>query len=295
MKKYLALAAIVAICALWLTQNSNFEAGKTFKLFDSGKTAILRPVIYYNLPNGSVIEVRDSNPFPFTIELASGGLGINAPSKSLEVYTYETYKKPEEIKVIAKSFGASLDKLYYNEITHAYLYNDEKLSFEYYPNTGYLRILFKNSSLEKASILNGLLNYSYQKIEKNGRVFYARNFDGLSSNVGLLVKSDEKGIRSIEGILLKSVKLKGKYELIPIDRIPEMLEKRVKGDLKADDWYLSNIAFTKLTLTNVSLMYTITPDGILPVYWFEGKYELDFEGIKDSGTVEGRIVAVSAN
>ena len=79
---------------------------------------------------------------------------------------------------------------------------------------------------------------------------------------------------------------------MPVEVIPEKLAERVRGDVEANDWYLSNLAFTKLTITNISLVYTIAPDGILPVYMLHGKYVLEYGGIKDSGEINGTMIAV---
>jgi hypothetical protein len=284
----LMVAAIV--CGLYYLHIASESGSSTqFQLIDPEKTAILRPVVYYNLPNGSVIEVKDKNPFPFTIELAAD-FEDKLP-ETIKVYGYEIYRKSEEVFRIAKSFGVPADKLYYNEITQAYLYHDDSMSFEYYTSTGYFRVVFKAPKAENASVF-GLLDYEHREIKKSGGVFFARTFDGYSSNIGVLVKSDESGVKSIEGLLLKDVKSKGMYRVLPLRAIPEKLAERVRGDVKANDWYLSNIAFTKLTITNISLIYTITPDGILPVYELHGKYELDYGGIRDSGEVYGRVIAV---
>lgn len=237
--------------------------------------------------------MKDKNPFPFTIELAENVKNLALP-ETIEVYGYEIYQKPDEVFRIAKSFGVPADKLCYNEVTHAYLYHDDRPSFEYYTSTGYFRVVFQTPKAEKATALLknfGVLNYNYREIKKEHGTFFARTFNGYPSNIGVFVRFD-KGIRSVEGLLLKDVQSKGSYKVLPVKDIPERLAERVKGNVKADDWYLSNIAFTKLTITNISLVYTITPDGILPVYMLHGKYVLEYGGIKDSGEVDGRIVAV---
>ncbi|WP_202320667.1 hypothetical protein [Archaeoglobus neptunius] len=292
MQKHIIVAIVVVALAILTFHFLPFPDAEQFNLIDPEKTAILRPVVYYNLPNGSVIEVKDKNPFPFTIELVENVKNLKVP-ETIEVYSYEVYQKPDEVFRMAKSFGVSADKLYYNKVTKAYLYNDDKLNFEYYASTGYFRVIFKTPR-EATTFLksSGLLDYEYKEIKKEHGTFFARTFNGFSSNIGVFVKFDKAGVRSVEGLLLKDVQPKGRYKVLPVVDIPEKLAERVKGDVKADDWYLSNIAFTKLTITNVSLVYTITPDGILPVYRLHGKYAVEYDGIKDSGEVDGRIVAV---
>ncbi len=288
-RKCIAAVLIVAVaCGLYYLHTS-----EQFKLIDSEKVSVLRPVIYYNLPNGSVLEVKDKNPFPFEIELAENVKNLSLP-ETIEVYGYEIYQKPDEVFRIAKSFGVPADKLCYNEVTHAYLYHDDRLSFEYYTPTGYFRVVFQTPKAEKATALLknfGVLNYDYREIKREHGTFFARTFNGYPSNIGVFVRFD-KGIRSVEGLLLKDVQSKGSYKVLPVKDIPEKLAERVKGNVKVDDWYLSNIAFTKLTITNISLVYTITPDSILPVYTLHGKYVLEYGGIKDSGEINGTMIAV---
>ncbi|WP_456328780.1 hypothetical protein [Archaeoglobus sp.] len=151
--------------------------------------------------------MKDRNPFPFEIELDENAKNLKVPEK-IKVYGYELYQKPDEVSGIAKSFGVPADKLYYNEVTHAYLYHDDKLSFEYYTPTGYFRVVFKTPTGEKLALLqnSGLLNYEYREIKGEPGKFFARVFDDYPPNIGVMVKSDESGVKSFEGLLLKNVR-----------------------------------------------------------------------------------------
>lgn len=100
----------------------------------------------------------------------------------------------------------------------------------------------------------------------------------------------------VEGVIPLRVEEVGLYKLIPLSSLPELLSERVSGKVSSRDWYITKLGFTSLTVSSVRLTYKVTPEGLLvPVYVFEGEWVLEYDGINDSGSLEGFIVAVAGN
>ena len=278
------------------------------------KTArLLRSVEYYELSNGSVVKITDHNLFPFTITLSLQAPGSNS-SRMLPLYRVSFISAPKDVLQLAKSLGINTSSLLYNDVTRTYLYGDENLSFEYTLSTGFFRVIYRNPHRMdyKSLVENRILSLTDRTLvwhaprglivseSINGTpIEYAAIYTAYLSNVetyfSIVVKlTPEKLVSGVEGVLPCRLELLGKHSIIAPSRLPALLRERIKGEVKAEDWYISKLGFTALNITEIRLQYMPMGGGlIVPVYRFKGSWKLEYDVLHAQGQLTGLIVAVT--
>ncbi|AEM39103.1 hypothetical protein Pyrfu_1244 [Pyrolobus fumarii 1A] len=275
-------------------------------LVGSSGARVSRPIRYFRLSNGTTIVVEDRNPFPFEIRLEPSVAGMEVPGR-LTVYRVEAYRGADEVLELLEKIGVEAKGVRYDNATKTFIYSDERVYVEYETETGFMRIVFREP-LDREAVDSILEVLGYREgecgkrvvttVDVNGTplekgVVYYRMFDGLPSNIAVLVRYRGDRVVAVEGVVPKSLVAVGSYQVTPVDELPRLLAERVSGKVDARDWMLDNVAFTNLTITKIQLVYRLTPKGyIVPVYVLEGHYELRYDGINEEGTVKGAIVAV---
>jgi hypothetical protein len=295
----------------------------SFRLFDAKKLAILRPIVQLKLSNGTIITVKDRNPFNFTI-IISPELQQALNQKvvnEIKVYKVVIYKDPKQVFELASRLGIDTNKLYFNNVTETYIYYNDTHIFEYNVETGFLRFKERHISqntgsclpdyalVNKAlSYLKGLgilpANYSvkvgeYLKVNDKPLVKVVElqlKVNGtIVDNLGLSVLITCNGkVVGLEGVIPADTVTVGTYKLKPLDKVLEDLKVYIKSGKPMTDWYISWLVFTKLYIKNVTLRYYVTPDlYVVPVYIIKGDYELNYDVIKDSGNIKIMMLAIS--
>lgn len=283
-----------------------------FEIYNPEKVRVALPVVYYKLDNGSIIKIHNRNPFPFSIQLPTEKLVF---PNSLTVYKIGRYKNPDEVFHIASKFGISSDKLYYNNITGAYLYHDNNLSFEYETRTGFVRVVFKNPvsveqkdtwtekalSFLKAKDLLYMQNYTvevvdYRKLNNKSflkAVIVKPKLENIVvDNLGFAIVFEGDKIVRIEGVLPKKIVPVKKYKLKAFPEAIEELKEKLKKGEPMKNWYISWMAFTEMNIQNITLTYRLNFEGyIVPVYTMHGTYVLDYMNLHDKGNITAIIVA----
>ncbi|WP_223209006.1 MULTISPECIES: hypothetical protein [Pyrococcus] len=321
MKKYekiRILGAGIIIIMLFLVASIVSDTRKeqvqgSFELYDPEKVRVVLPVVYYKLENGSIIRIHEKNPFPFSIKLSVRKATF---PNSLTVYKIEKYKNPEKIFQIASKFGISPDKLYYNNITGAYLYHDSNITFEYETKTGFIRVVFKSPI---SSNLNGNITERALNFLKARGLLYMQNYtikvvdyrklNNSSSlkavivkpkletfvvdNLGFAIVLEGDKIIRIEGVLPQKIVPIGRYEIKTIPESIKELEEKLRRGEPMRDWYISWMAFTEMNIQNITLTYRLNSEGyIVPVYNMHGTYMLDYKNLHEKGNITAMIVAI---
>ncbi|ADI31872.1 hypothetical protein [Staphylothermus hellenicus] len=238
-------------------------------------------------------------------------------------------------RTLLSLFGVEVSSLEFNNVTKAFLYSNPEQGirlFEYYIGTdkGFFRIIFENPRIVNYTlfmervrlIVDDKITYKSSIIEKpytwtetivpaasakpaeSQAIAYAIIYKGFLKDMpvpyaitSVLFKCDGEGkVLEIEGTLPKKIIEIGSYPVIPIEQICKLLTERVSGKIKAGDWYISYVGFTKLTITNITLEYyeTMTTEKYLvPIYRFTGEWTLNYDEINDHGSLNGFIIAVA--
>ena len=261
-------------------------------IVDQRTVRLIRPVEYYELSNGSAVRIADHNPFPFTItmDLQAIGLGTNT-GKTLTLYKVSFIQAPRDVLRLAGSLGVNTSSLLYNNVTETYLYGDGDLFFEYTPSTGFFRVIYKNPRRMdyRSFVENRVLSLADKTLiwrasehldaseSVNGSptrysAVYTAYLNGVKTRFSIVVKlTPEKLVSGIEGVLPYSLEPLGNYSLIAPERLPALLKERIKGEVKAEDWYISKLGFTVLNITEIRLQYMLAGGGmVVPVYRFKG-------------------------
>ncbi len=280
-------------------------------ILDPNINNVNRPIEYYELSDGTILEIEDRNPFPFTIEISSNE-EIAVPN-SIGVYKVELYNDTSEVMELLSELGASQQGIEYNQLTGTYLYSDNMIRIEYSPGSGFFRIIpVNNSGFDYNDFVsNRLLNMYPDNIvfkreykpssSVNGHntqysVVYTGYLDGIPTPLKIIVilGEDNRTVHEIQGLIVKRLIPLDEYNTIPIDLLPELLHERVSGEYSSNDWYISKLGFTQLTINNIDLTYIIVTgkEMLVPVYKFSGEWILNYDNINSEGELYGTIIAV---
>lgn len=287
-------------------------------LIESGSTRFLRPIEYYRLENGTIVKVERYNPFPFKITLASN-VSLDLHADSLAVYRVYFASTPEEVvKIASRLLGIQPSSYEYNDDTSTYIIRTGggSVVLEYTATTGFFRITYMNPqdlnpddfmAKRVKPLVAPQFTYEAKAGIKPSKTIgsttlerskvYIWILDGIPTTSKIVFKLDEnERIVGIEGVIPLSVEEVGVYNLISLNMIPQLLSERVSGKINSSDWYITKLGFTSLTITSIKLVYKVTPENYLvPVYSFEGEWELEYGGIQARGSLEGLIVAVTSS
>ncbi len=296
----------------------------TFKLFDPNKVTILRPTIYLRLKNGSVLAIKNRNPFKFEITSSISSLNKSINHMHIvKVYKVSINRNPSYVFRFAKKLNIDINKLYFNNITKTYIYYNTTHIFEYNIETGFFRFKLRNTSqvepsiqkLPKNAFIAKAINYlkTLGLLYPNGYTVKVGNYlevngkpaivtivvqpllDGIVVNnlaITVLLTSEGKLV-GIEGVVLASIKPIGSYALKPPSKALKDLERYIREGRPMTDWYISWLAFTKMKVENLKLVYYVTPNlYVVPVYIVKGSYELHYDGINDKGPIKAIVLAI---
>jgi len=294
-----------------------------FTLYDPRKVMISRPKVIYKLDNGSVIIVDRKNPFEFHI-IVDPSLYLTTPT-TLKVYRIEIYTTAEEVLSLARRLGIEVGKLYFNNITKKYLFYNDRFSFEYSIDNGFVRVQYhikEQSSESMFSSENVLIKNALSFLRDRGLI-YVNDYDikvkdylvsnstvvlksvtlypkidgVIAKNFGFMVILDSAGnIVGFEGIVIENLDVVGEYRAKSIDDVVKELKKKISHGDPMTDWFIDWLAFTDLKIKNMTLQYFLTSKGyIVPIYVIDCEYSLDYNGIHDKGTTQAMIIAILSN
>ncbi len=294
-----------------------------FSLFDPGRVYRIAPMVKYELGDGTVITVYRRNPFEFSIVADING-SLSLPSR-LTVYKIDVRRSDIEVFDMASSLGVDTDRLFYNNVTETYLFHNDTCVFEYTVRSGFIRLKLNTRSsignnagfppdnvlidraltFLKSHNLFYLKDYEvrvgdYYKVGNKvliKAVVFRAKLDGIRvGNLGLTVLVGPKGnVIGVEGIMPLSIEKVGEYPVKSLSELLGELRKKIANGDPMTDWYISWLAFTKLIINDIRVQYHVAAGNyIVPVFVFDGEYELDYENIHDKGEVHGVLLAVKS-
>ncbi len=298
----------------------------SLRLFGFDEAARPGSIVQLRLSNGTTIIIKDRNPFNFTIETKTGLLNDSITAlEEIKLYKLIIGKSQDYVLRLAKKLGIDTNRLRFNNITQTYIYYNATHVFEYNIKNGFFRFKLRkiphankgslpsNALIEKAiSYLKSLgvfnlddYNYTIETrrySEYNRRAIIVTivirpKLDGIIiDNLAMIVLFTPGGkVVGVEGIVPTNIRPIGSYALKPPSRALKELEEYIREGRPMINWYISWLAFTKLKIESLKLVYYVTPDlYVVPVYLIEGGYELHYDNINDEGPIKAIMLAIES-